>query len=267
MKKQVICINWGTKYGAEYINRLYGMVARNITPPFSFTCFTDNRDGIRPEVRCFDLPPLPAEMPANSPGKWRKSSLWGPELGDLEGPVLFVDLDVVITGSLDPFFEYGAEEDTVLAWNITRPHQRMGQTSIYRFKVGNLVALQEIYRADPEGVAAEYRFEQHFVTKNAPGGVKLWPWRWVAHFRAQCIPPFPLNYVIRPWIPRGTRVVIFAGHLNPHDAIEGRFMSHLEPVAPLEHVRQVLRGTRGGGLRALTWYIRPAPWVAENWRS
>ena len=31
--KQVICINWGTKYGPDYVNRLYGMVARNITPP------------------------------------------------------------------------------------------------------------------------------------------------------------------------------------------------------------------------------------------
>ena len=40
--KQVICINWGTKYGPDYVNRLYGMVARNITPPFTFTCFTDN---------------------------------------------------------------------------------------------------------------------------------------------------------------------------------------------------------------------------------
>jgi hypothetical protein len=42
--KQFICINWGTKYGADYVNRLYGMVARNTTPPFTFTCFTDNSD-------------------------------------------------------------------------------------------------------------------------------------------------------------------------------------------------------------------------------
>ena len=266
MKKQVICINWGTKYGAEYINRLYGMVARNITPPFSFTCFTDNPEGIREEVRCFDLPPLPAEMPENSPGKWRKSSLWGPVLGDLEGPVLFVDLDVVVTGSLDPFFDYGREEDTVLAWNITRPHRRLGQTSIYRFKVGSLTALQDIYRADPQGVAEKYRFEQHFVTENTPGGVKMWPVRWVAHYRAQCIPPFPLNYLRAPRPPRGARVVIFAGHLNPHDAIEGRYMAHLDPVSPREHVREVMRGRRGGTLRALTQYVHPAPWVAEAWR-
>jgi len=48
--KQVVCISWGAKYGAPYINRLYGMVARNITPPFRFVAFTDTADGVRPEV-------------------------------------------------------------------------------------------------------------------------------------------------------------------------------------------------------------------------
>ena len=44
--KQVICISWGPKYGAPYVNRLYAMVARNLTPPFSFTCFTDDAGGL-----------------------------------------------------------------------------------------------------------------------------------------------------------------------------------------------------------------------------
>ena len=29
--KRVICIRWGQKYGTDYVNRLYGMVARNIS--------------------------------------------------------------------------------------------------------------------------------------------------------------------------------------------------------------------------------------------
>jgi hypothetical protein len=27
LTKQIICIRWGTKYGADYVNRLYAMVA------------------------------------------------------------------------------------------------------------------------------------------------------------------------------------------------------------------------------------------------
>ncbi len=103
-KKVIICINWGTKYGPPYINRLYAMVARNITPPFEMVCFTDNPAGIRPEVRCEELPPLDARLPVGTPGIWQKSRLWGPKLADLAGPVLFMDLDLVITGNLDGFF-------------------------------------------------------------------------------------------------------------------------------------------------------------------
>ena len=45
--KQIICIKWGTKYGADYANKLYGMVSRNITPPFRFVCFTDDTTDVR----------------------------------------------------------------------------------------------------------------------------------------------------------------------------------------------------------------------------
>ena len=75
MKRQVICINWGTKFGPPYVNRLYAMVARNLTSPFSFTCFTDRTKGIRPEVRCEPLPPLDVEMPTGTKGIWPKARL------------------------------------------------------------------------------------------------------------------------------------------------------------------------------------------------
>ena len=91
--KQIICIKWGTKYGADYANKLYGMVSRNITPPFRFVCFTDDTTDVRPEIECQELPPLDVTMPTNTLGKWPKSRLWGEKLGDLTGTVLFVDLE------------------------------------------------------------------------------------------------------------------------------------------------------------------------------
>ena len=30
MDRFVICMKWGSKYGPEYVNRLYGMVARHL---------------------------------------------------------------------------------------------------------------------------------------------------------------------------------------------------------------------------------------------
>lgn len=263
--KQVICINWGTAYGPRFINRLYAMVARNITPPFSFTCFTDNPAGIRAEVRCEELPPIDYEIPKVRRGIWPKSRLWGPRLGSLTGPVLFLDLDLVITGSLDDLFTFGDPDDVILSRNPAKPFERLGQTSAFRFPVGKLVPLQEMFRADPKGIAEKYRFEQRFVTRNAPGGIKLFPRRWVRHFRYQCMPPVPLNYFIPAALPRDARIVIFPGGVHPEHAIAGGWVGH-EGQGALAHIRGVFDPNRGDKpIRYLRHFMRPAPWVAKHW--
>lgn len=263
--KQVICINWGTKYGPTFINRLYGMVARNITPPYTFTCFTDKSAGIRPEVFCEPLPPLDVVMPVRTLGIWPKARLWGPRLGALQGDVLFLDLDVVVVGSLDSFFECGKPGDVILSRNPAKPLERLGQTSVFRFPVGKLQPLQEQFRANPQAIADEYRFEQRFVTRNAPGGIDFFPRPWVRHFRRDCRRSFPLNYVFPPKLPKTARVVIFPGGLHPQHAIDGRYGPD-KPVGIKSHLRAL--GKNGSNpFTHLRHYIKPASWVAEHWRE
>ena len=50
MPVNVITIKWGDRYGPHYVNRLYAGVQRNLSAAFRFVCFTDNSQGIRPEV-------------------------------------------------------------------------------------------------------------------------------------------------------------------------------------------------------------------------
>ena len=263
MKKQIVCINWGTKYGAPYINRLYQMVKANITPPFRFVAFTDTRDGVLPDIDCFDLPEMPGFMPERTIGQWPKSRLWAPTLGDLEGPFLFIDLDVVIMDSLDPFFEFGSPDDVIVARNAAKPFHKLGQTSIYRMPVGALAPLQDIFAADPQAIADKYRFEQHFVTKNAPNGVEFWPKGWVTHYRIECIPRFPLNYFLEPKAPSGTRVVIFAGGLNPTDAIKGQYNPANPHLPPVSHIRRALGQDKK--FKGIRQFVKPSSWVKEIW--
>lgn len=266
--KQVICINWGMRYGPPYINRLYGMVARNITPPFTFTCFTDVREGVRPEVRMFDLPPIGVEMPVGTPGMWPKSRLWGATLGDLEGPVLYLDLDLVVTGSLDDFFTFGDPTRTILTRNQTTPLERLGQTSVFRFQVGALKPLQEEFSADPQGVANTHRYEQRFVTRRAPGGIDFFPRSWVLHFRRNCAYTFPLNYVLQPALPKDTRIVIFAGDVKPHDAIVGTYHSDRPHRTRLQHIADAFRpGRKESVIKHIRHYLLPTDWVAKHWRE
>jgi hypothetical protein len=268
--KQVICISWGDKYGPPFINRLYAMVKRNITPPFTFTCFTDSRAELNPEILCEDLPPLDVQMPVNTKGIWPKARLWGPTLGQLKGPVLFLDLDLVIVGSLDDLFTVGGADDVVIARNQTTPFERLGQTSVFRFPVGKLVPLQEKFRADPQGIADKYRFEQRFVTRNAPGGVRFLPRRWVLHFKQDCCWPIPLNYVLAPKLPRDARIILFPRNFHPQHAVEGQFGLKSRPATPLQHISRVFDApTRRGKspMKYLRHYILPTPWVADHWRE
>lgn len=265
--KQIICIKWGTKFGPEYVNRLHAMVARNITPPFRLFCFTDDGTGLHPDIAVRPLPVFDYQAPVRTLGKWPKSRLWG-DLGDVTGVVLFLDLDVIVTGNLDPFFSYGDPDDTILGRNPTTPFEKMGQTSVYRMRVGKLAPLQQIFAADPQGAADTYRFEQRFVTRNAPGGVLFWPRGWLAHFRLHCVPVFPLNYMIEPRIPRGTRIVMFPGSLNPPDAILGRWHEDNPVRTPFAHLRAALTGDRREGfIKHLRHYLRPTSWVARLWKE
>jgi hypothetical protein len=268
MTKQIICMRWGDWYGVEYVNRLYGMVARNITPPFAFYCFTDNTEGLRPEVIGLRLPELGCEMPRTPQGVWGKSRLWRPDLGGLSGPVLFMDLDVVITGNIDPFFSHGDPDDVILTRNPNTPFERLGQTSLYRFPVGRLASLHAEFLADPQRTAETYVFEQRFVTRRTEGGVRFWPRGWVRTFRWHCVRTFPLNFMLQPRLPRGTRIVIFPGGLNPPDAIAGRWNRRITPMPAGDYVKAGLAGRREGSLlRHLRHYIPPVRWVRDAWRE
>ncbi|EKE45447.1 hypothetical protein OCGS_0537 [Oceaniovalibus guishaninsula JLT2003] len=266
--KQVICINWGSKYGAPFVNRLYAMVARNITPPFRFTCFCDDATGFRAEVDAQPLPPIDYALPVNSRGIWPKSRLWGPKLADLTGPVLFLDLDLVIVGSLDAFFAFGDPSDIVLTRNHSTPFERLGQTSCFRFPVGALAPMQAAFAADPQGIADAYEFEQRFVTRNAPGGIRFFPRAWVRHFRQNCRRTFPLNYFLEPRLPRDARIVIFPGGLHPQHAIDGRYGPAYPQATPMQHLRGLMAPDRPEPpARYLRHYMRPSSWVAEHWRE
>lgn len=268
MDRQVICIRWGTAYGPAYVNRLYAMVARNLPGPFALWCLTDDPSGIRPEVRCLPLPPLGCEAPRGVSGIWGKSRLWAPDLGGPEGVALFLDLDVVVTGPLEPFFTWGDPDRVTMMRNPDQPFERLGQSSVYRFRVGSLAPLQRMFQADPQGVAERHLWEQRFLTRHAPGGVAFWPRGWVRHFRRHCVRTLPLNYLLPPRLPPGTRIVIFPGGLNPPDAIAGRWRPGDPVRTPWSHVLAGLRGDRREGLLShLRHYGLPAPWVEEHWRE
>ena len=246
-QRHVLCMKWGTKYGPEYVNRLYAMVRRHLSGSFNFVCLTDDATGIRPEVQCLPIPPLNLHLkPGQRDGAWKKLTTFEADLHGLRGTALFLDVDVVIVGSLDAFFEHPGEfliiHDYPRFWRFG---QRItGNSSVYRFKLGAHADVLEYFRSHMEEVQAHNRNEQTFLSRylHKQGKLAYWPAGWCPSFKYHGIPAWPLNYWREPFVPEGARIMIFHGECNPPDALAGR------------------RNKRLG-------FIRPAHWVAQHWRE
>ena len=221
--KQIICMKWGDAYGPEYVNRLYATVRTQTTGDLRFVCLTDDRTGIRPEVECFDCPTIDLPWPYNHAG-FRKVSLFrkSEDLFGFAGNWLFIDLDVVVTGPLDDFFTFKPERPFVVMQNWTQPGKGIGNTSVYRFRVGAAPFLVTRLEQNFQEIKAKYNNSQTFISREI-GDIAFWPDEWCQLFKVQCIPPFPLRLWKEPVIPEGCRIVAFPGRPNPHEAAKGKW--------------------------------------------
>ncbi len=241
----VLCIKWGKKYGPEYVNKLHNMVRRHLLRPFRFVCLTDDSVGIDAGI---EVKPIPMvgfdEFDQRKPWTfghgWLKLTSFAEPLYDLTGRTLFLDLDIVILGSLDPFFEQEGEFIVIKEWD---KKDATGNTSCYVYSIGAHADALEHLRADYPASIATVRNEQEFITQYLArqGKLRYWPEAWCRSFKRHCMQPGLMGWFKVPTIPTDARIVIFHGKPNPPD---------------------VIAGVSG------KWYRRvlPTPWVAEHWR-
>ena len=156
-------MKWGTRYPAVFVNRLWSAIRRNTKRPTRLVCYTDDPTDIDQDVETQPMPPLPLpHSVANLP--WRKMALWAKDMPGISGDVLFLDLDTVITGSLDEFFSYAPQSTFCVIENWTQMGSGIGNTSCFRFRVGAHAYLYERMRDDGAGVIGAFRIEQQFIS-------------------------------------------------------------------------------------------------------
>lgn len=241
----VLCIKWGRKYGPDYVNKLHSMVSRHLRRPFRFVCLTDDGAGIDPAI---EVKPIPAvgfdEFDQRKPWTfghgWLKLTSFADPLYDLSGRTLFLDLDIVIVDSLDPFFDQPGEFIVIKEWD---KKDGTGNTSCYLYTIGaHSDALEFLKNGYPRSIA-DVRNEQEYITGylGRQGKVSYWPEAWCVSFKRHCMQRGIMGWFKPPAIPPGARIIAFHGKPNPPDAIAG------------------VSGK---------WYRRvlPTPWVAEHWR-
>ena len=169
----------GQKFAAEYVNKLYGMVSRNITPPFRFVCFTDDTDGIRPEVECQPLPIIDYTIPVGTSGQWENHA-FGASSWVIWRQCLFMDLDLVIVDNIDGFltiYQNKSSDDS----QYYQSTEKLGQTSLFRFRVGVFISITTAVFNQPNGDHWKVPLRTAFCQKMRqmvrfyPKGVKHFP--------------------------------------------------------------------------------------------
>lgn len=244
MKKiSIICMKWGTVYGPEYVNILHAMVKRHLSLDHDFICFTDDRTGINKNIECRDLPNISLGSAPSFAG-WRKISTLSPELG-IEGTILFLDLDLVITGSIDCLFDYKPGSFCIIE-NWSQMNQMTGNSSVYRYEAGTHNDIFEHFNNNCEDVYANYKSSQLYMTRKVAENhkVEFWPDEWVRSFKRHSIPNRFMRYFVKPKLPKNCKVLVFHGPPKPSEAAVGFWENKGKQ-------RKIL----------------PSPWILDHWRE
>lgn len=260
----VLCMKWGDYYTADYVNRLYAGVKRNLHLPFRFVCVTDDSTGFAPGIEAVPFPPDPkvpgTYVPRPWPNIFAKLALFKDGFADLKGPTLYLDIDLLVTGPLERFFLYRPGEFCIIHnWverrkSLFRKLPDIGNSSCFRFEAGRSNGVWEVFLREKEipGQVERFRlgsqkFQTYAMMKT--GKVNWWPSDWVCSFKRQLVPIFPLNKVFRPWRPpKSASIVAFHGQPDLPQAQNGYYFKYDKRVKP--HLT-----------------CRPTKWIAEYWHD
>lgn len=240
-------MKWGQRYPAPYVNILKAAVDANSEIPSRFVCFTDDKNGLDPAIDAFPIPEIDLPKKKIETG-WRKLCLFRPDL-PIEGPCLFLDLDIVVTGNLDVFFEYEPTKIPIIhnwvsihkGWQGKRPE--VGNSSVFRFEANRCGFIWEQFQQEKEWALANFQPPQTYLTHCIRPKMVYWPETWVRSFKRHCRPLFPLNLVKSPSLPAEARIVAFHGRPDPDEALRG-FVGK----KPHHHTR-------------------PAGWIGKHWKT
>lgn len=191
----VICVQSGVKYKEEFVNKLRNSVARNLSIPHTFTVLRD--EDVKEEDRWG--------------GWWSKINLFNPEYTN-KGLCLYLDLDVVITGSLDDLVACQTHKAMTIIKNFSMNIAHCAyNSSAMLWQAGDprVVRIYEQFKKNPGMVKDVLHGDQCWVWRTLKDDAAVFPKPLVCSYKYDCRAPKGL--------PIHTRVVVFHGSPDPNE--------------------------------------------------
>ena len=222
----VLCVKYGTKYGVEYVERLRNMVSRHLSVPYEFACLTDDQHpikGVKSIIR-----------PAHNYSKlwWHKIHMFDPGL-DIQGRILYFDLDVIIHNNIDKLVENQEEKflgirdfnrKFVAKWDKVN-------SSVLSWIGGTNSDIYAQFQKNPK-YAMRLHGDQDWIYQVARPRITFWPEEWIMSYKWEIRQRNEIDF--RPGIrnfktvrdvkiPKECSVAVFHGEPNP-DQVKDPFV-------------------------------------------
>lgn len=194
----VVCIKAGPKYPSDYANRLFRGVRRN-GHEGRFYCLTDDPGGLERDIISLPVSPY-------CEGWWHKIYLFSWDHG-IAARLLYMDIDMVVTGALEDFLSYDGDFATGSRFN--RPNQI--NSTIMSIPPGFGRPIWTTFLRYRSMVMRSFGGDSRFIESiNGPKTA-----RWQDMFPGQLVSY--KKHVLGGPLPGGTRLVSFHGKPNPED--------------------------------------------------
>jgi hypothetical protein len=226
----VVCCRWFDAFPASYVRLLRNAVRANLARPHRFICVTDNPAALRGDVETATMPDMKLPLEFQRHGCWPKLAIFAPGLLPPDEPTLYLDLDMLVRGSLDPFFErierrrgfHALREWNPSLWNLLpsalRPDRGV-QGSILGFIPREQAHLYDRVVNEQPRVHTLFSLDQGFLSAAVPHR-EYWPLGWTVSFKRHLVRHYPLNLVFsRIREPQRAKIVVFHGSPRPIDLV------------------------------------------------
>jgi hypothetical protein len=121
----VVTVKFGTKYSADFVNKIYNDLVALTKAEFKFYCYTDDPAGIDPAINILKSPGRPTLKRV-----WNKLRLFDPALG-LKGKTYFFDLDVkLIKDPLQDLDDWSKLTVVESHWKVGKLYNRLSNYDV-----------------------------------------------------------------------------------------------------------------------------------------
>lgn len=198
----VVCVKWGNKYPPDYVQRLRDSVARHMPEgvDWEMFCITDDKNtGVN------------RRDPVNNWGTWwQKMNMFSPDVLP-PGKTLYLDLDVVITGSLEPLIRSVAEQPLIIVENFSPNKAHCAHNSsvmLFDMSDPRVWAIFDAFEPEADRVISKLHGDQCAIWRILRDDIANFERQYVVSYKYHCR---------GKRLPPKARVVIFHGKPDPHE--------------------------------------------------